>query len=86
MKKCWNNPELKDLSLVETKSDDCPYPEEGSTLSHVPIPDGNLNTPYNPFDRKTCTFYNGGCTNPCWKPNNPCKWPCSQANKKGSNA
>lgn len=82
MKKNWNNPELKNLSLLETKDTDCPYPQEATTFTHIP----SVDNPFDLLDREKCKYYNDGCIHTRWKANSSLFWPCRQATKKGSNA
>ena len=83
MKKQWIKPEINSLNLNATNESDCPYPDEVAPMNHVPVPDWDPSTSYNPFDRTTCKYYVDGCTNAHW--NGPSfHWPCQQAVKQGS--
>lgn len=74
MKK-WNNPELQNLSIQETKNDDVPR-------SPHPIPDWDCSTEFDINDRTTCKYWKvNGCSHNDWGTGlfSQFSWPCPKA-------
>ncbi|CUO65523.1 hypothetical protein [Clostridium disporicum] len=71
MKKNWNNPELKNLSLRCTSSEGCPYENEVNATPSTLLPeiiwgDGKLGCTHWNNDLKGCEHPNYGIKRICW--------------------
>lgn len=82
MKKKWLNPELKNLAVVCTNEDGCPYANSAQPTTYFPdieLGDGKLGCKWSAIDMYS--IGGGLCTNPNWTDKWPSstKWPCKQA-------
>lgn len=88
MKKKWLNPELKNLAVVCTNEEGCPYANSAQPTTFFPdieIGDGKLGCKWNATG---VAFLPGQglCTNPNWtdKGLQALRWPCKQASVQKS--